>query len=82
MTKIAYFDCPAGIAGDMCLGALCDAGVPLVYLKQGLDTLGIAGEFDLRAEEVYKHGQRATKVHVDLTSDAITIITIIITITI
>jgi len=32
MKKLAYLECPTGIAGDMCLGALVDAGVPIEYL--------------------------------------------------
>lgn len=66
MTRIAYLDCPTGISGDMCLGALVDAGVPLDYLTQQLHRLGIGHEFVLRAEEVKQNGQRATKLHVDL----------------
>lgn len=50
----------------MCLGALVDAGVPLSYLSQQLDQLGIAAEFTLRAESVTRQGQAGTKVWVDL----------------
>lgn len=50
----------------MCLGALVDVGVPLAYLREKLNQLGIADEFDLRAEEVHRNGQRSLKVHVDL----------------
>ncbi|NEQ99289.1 MAG: nickel pincer cofactor biosynthesis protein LarC [Cyanothece sp. SIO2G6] len=67
MATIAYFDCPTGIAGDMCLGALIDAGVPLAYLTDQLGRLGISDEYTLRAETVHRNGQRATKLHVDLT---------------
>ncbi|XHX78350.1 MAG: nickel pincer cofactor biosynthesis protein LarC [Stenomitos frigidus ULC029] len=70
MTKIAYLDCPTGIAGDMCLGALVDAGVPLDYLLAMLSRLGIETEYHLWAEDVQRNGQRATKVHVDLSLDA------------
>lgn len=66
MTNVAYLDCPTGIAGDMCLGAIVDAGVPLTYLIEMLDKLGISNEYQLRAEEVHHNGQRATKIHVDL----------------
>lgn len=66
MTKVAYFDCPTGIAGDMCLGAMIDAGVPLDHLIQQLSALGIADEYTLRAESVQRNGQRATKLHVNL----------------
>lgn len=66
--KIAYLECQTGIAGDMCLGALVDAGVPIEYLNTQLACLGIAGEYHLWANKVLHHGQIATKVHVDLTA--------------
>ena len=64
--KIAYWDCPTGIAGDMCLGALVHAGVPLDYLQKQLAQLGIDPEYQLWAEQVQRNGQSATKIHVDL----------------
>ncbi|MEP0872724.1 nickel pincer cofactor biosynthesis protein LarC [Trichocoleus desertorum AS-A10] len=66
MSKLAYLECPTGIAGDMCLGALIHAGVPLEYLIEQLNRLGISDEYRLRAELVQRNGQQATKVHVDL----------------
>lgn len=66
MTKLAYLECPTGIAGDMCLGAIADLGVPLDYLVAKLNALGIAQEYQLRAQSVHRSGQRATKVYVDL----------------
>lgn len=65
-SKVAYLQCPTGIAGDMCLGALVDAGVPLKYLIEKLHLLGISEEFKLWEEKIHRHGQLATKVHVDL----------------
>jgi hypothetical protein len=50
----------------MCLGALIHAGVPLEYLVEQLNRLGISDEFRLRVESVQRNGQQATKVHVDL----------------
>ena len=69
MTKLAYLECPTGIAGDMCLGALVDVGVPLEYLVEKLKALGIEQEYQLRAESVHRNGQLATKVHVNLSDD-------------
>ncbi|MGJ5672961.1 MAG: nickel pincer cofactor biosynthesis protein LarC [Nostochopsis sp.] len=69
MTKLAYLQCPSGISGDMCLGALVSLGVPLEYLIDKLNHLGIVQEYKLWAELVQRHGQQATKVHVDLLSD-------------
>ena len=69
MTKLAYLECPTGIAGDMCLGALVDVGVPLDYLVEKLKALGIEQEYQLRAESVHRNGQLATKVHVNLSDD-------------
>lgn len=69
MPTLAYLECPTGIAGDMCLGALVHAGVPLAYLTEQLHRLGIANEYQLRTEKVLRNGIQATKVHVDLTAD-------------
>ncbi|MEG4809275.1 nickel pincer cofactor biosynthesis protein LarC [Microcoleus sp. F8-D3] len=69
MNKIAYFDCPTGIAGDMCIGALVHAGVPLEYLIEKLNLLGISTEYQLRAELVHRNTQQATKFYVDLSGD-------------
>lgn len=66
MSKIAYLQCPTGISGDMCLGALVSLGVPLEYLVEKLNGLGIEHEYQLRAELVHRQTQQATKIHVDL----------------
>ncbi len=61
--KIAYFDCPSGISGDMNLGALADCGVELAAMQAGIDSLGYPG-VKLVAEEVHRKGFRGLKVHV------------------
>ena len=66
MVKIGYLECPTGIAGDMCLGALVDCGLPWQYLVDSLQSLGIKQEYQLRTETVIRNGQSATKVYVDL----------------
>ncbi|KAM3092824.1 nickel pincer cofactor biosynthesis protein LarC [Phormidesmis sp. 146-12] len=66
MSKVAYLECPTGIAGDMCLGALVSVGVPLDYLTTKLDGLGIAEEYRLKAAFVQRNGQQATKIEVEL----------------
>lgn len=53
----------------MCLGALVSLGVPVEYLIEKLNGLGIEQEYQLRAELVQRNGQQATKVHVDLVHD-------------
>ncbi|PQO30889.1 nickel pincer cofactor biosynthesis protein LarC [Blastopirellula marina] len=62
--KIAYLDCPSGIAGDMTLAAMIDAGVPLELLQQGIASLGLPG-VRLAVEEVKRHGFRALHLTVE-----------------
>ncbi|WP_414562060.1 MULTISPECIES: nickel pincer cofactor biosynthesis protein LarC [unclassified Anabaena] len=69
MIKVAYLQCPTGISGDMCLGALVSLGVPVEYLSEKLNQLGITHEYNLSAELVQHNGQQAMKVHVDLVHD-------------
>jgi uncharacterized protein (TIGR00299 family) protein len=58
----------AGISGDMILGALLDAGLPLESLQGVLDGLGLA-EAELRCQRVLKGGFGATKVDVCVADD-------------
>jgi uncharacterized protein (TIGR00299 family) protein len=58
--RILYFDCFNGASGDMILGALLDAGLPLDALRQALGSLAIE-DFDVSAERVLRAGISATK---------------------
>ncbi len=64
--KIAYFDCFAGISGDMLLGVLLDLGLDLAALERELRKLPLAG-YRLEAARVNKRGIQATKFNVILT---------------
>lgn len=68
--KILYFDCFAGISGDMTVGALIDLGVPLQFLQEELARLPIADvDYALSVEETGRRGIRATKFTVRVTAD-------------
>jgi uncharacterized protein (TIGR00299 family) protein len=60
VSRVLYFDCFSGISGDMTLGALIDAGLPLTDLRQALGSLAL-GAVELRAEKVLRTGVSATK---------------------
>lgn len=60
--RIAYLDCFAGISGDMFLGALIDAGVPLAVLEEATAALHLGAS--LKTETVDRSGISCTKVHV------------------
>jgi pyridinium-3,5-bisthiocarboxylic acid mononucleotide nickel chelatase len=61
--KILYFDCFAGAAGDMILGALLDAGLPFDELKRALGSLAVEG-WDISVDRVVKTGLTAAKFRV------------------
>lgn len=62
--KYAYCDCFSGISGDMFLGALVDAGVPVDVLREQLGRLNLPEAVDIRAEETRKGALRACLVDV------------------
>ena len=64
--KTLHFDLCGGASGDMLTAGLLDAGVPAEYLRQQLQRLPMADEFDLRIEERNVGGFRGTTVHVDI----------------
>ena len=63
--RIAYFDCFAGISGNMVLGALLDAGLELETLEDTLDGLGLEG-YRIVAREVWRNGLKGTHVEVQI----------------
>jgi pyridinium-3,5-bisthiocarboxylic acid mononucleotide nickel chelatase len=65
MTRIAYFDMPAGISGDMTLAAFVHAGLTLEDLAYGLAPLGLSG-YTLRTEPASQHALGGTRVIVEV----------------
>jgi uncharacterized protein (TIGR00299 family) protein len=63
MSRLLYLDCFSGIAGDMVLGAMLDAGLPLAELKGALGSLAMSG-YEVTAERVLRAGVSATKFRV------------------
>lgn len=57
--KIAHFDAFSGIAGDMTVGALIDAGAPAQAIFDALDSLGTGARFT--AEKVKLKGITSTR---------------------
>ncbi|MBV9574038.1 MAG: nickel pincer cofactor biosynthesis protein LarC, partial [Acidobacteriales bacterium] len=60
--RTAYLDCFSGISGDMFLGALLDAGVPMAVFEQTVRALDIGAE--LKTYRVQRGGIAAAKVDV------------------
>lgn len=60
--RIGYLDCFAGISGDMFLGALLDAGVPLGVMQEATRALKLGAS--LKMEKVDRSGISSVKVHV------------------
>ncbi len=66
--KILYFDCFAGIAGDMIIGALLDAGLDLEELRAALATLDVPG-YTLSAEKTSRNSITGTKFNVNVSEE-------------
>jgi uncharacterized protein (TIGR00299 family) protein len=60
VSRVLYFDCFSGISGDMALGALLDAGLPLDDLKAALGSLAL-GDAHVHTTKVLRAGLSATK---------------------
>jgi hypothetical protein len=60
--RIGYLDCFSGISGDMFLGALVDAGVPISLLESTTAALNIGARLESR--KVVRGGITGTKVDV------------------
>src|ERR1700689_3020859 len=60
--RIGYLQCFSGISGDMLLGALVDAGVPLALLEE--TAAGLNGGARLELRKVMRGGLTASKVDV------------------
>lgn len=60
---IGWLDCGAGASGDMFLGALVDAGVPVEHLQSVVDSLPVE-RVPLGAERTSRHAIAATRVRV------------------
>jgi uncharacterized protein (TIGR00299 family) protein len=61
--RTAYFDCIAGISGDMALGALIDAGADFAEVRGHLEKLPLE-PFEIEVSEVEEQGIRALRVGV------------------
>ncbi|WP_027183481.1 nickel pincer cofactor biosynthesis protein LarC [Desulfovibrio inopinatus] len=64
--NILYYDCFAGISGDMNLAAMIDLGVDPDFLRSELSKLGLDHEFELNVSRDSRHGIYGTRVDVIL----------------
>jgi uncharacterized protein (TIGR00299 family) protein len=64
---IGWLDAQAGASGDMFLGALTDAGVPLNIMQAAIDQLGLG--ITLKQSETSRGGIGGTKIDVEFVDD-------------
>jgi uncharacterized protein (TIGR00299 family) protein len=68
MSRVAWFNCFSGIAGDMALGALLDAGADVAEVERWCRQLPVGG-WALRSERVLRAGLAATRAVVEIEPD-------------
>ena len=56
--SLVVIDCPTGLAGNMLLAALLDAGVPEAVIHAPLAALGLEGRYRIEREERQSGGLR------------------------
>jgi len=69
VSRVAYLDCIGGIAGDMLLAALVDAGAPRSRLDEVAATLGLR-DVEIELSRVERHGVGALHADVRVQDDA------------
>ena len=65
---VAYFDCFAGISGNMVLGAFINLGLDIEEFKEAMSLLPIEG-YIIEHQEVKKQGIAATHVDIQVTQE-------------
>jgi len=68
VSRTAWFGCSSGVAGDMLLGALLDAGADLAEVRAVVERLGVTG-WAIDAEPVLRGGIAATRAVVHAPED-------------
>jgi uncharacterized protein (TIGR00299 family) protein len=67
--RVAWIDASSGASGDMLLGALVGAGVPVGVMLEAVDKVA-PGQVGLEVSEVRRAGFTATRCHVELADTA------------
>ena len=67
--KILFYDCFAGLSGDMNLAAMLGLGVSPDFLRAELTKLGLDDEFRLDIGKDARNGIHGLRVDVRLTAD-------------
>lgn len=63
--RVAYFNCFAGVSGDMIVGSLLDLGLTIDKLKSELEKIAV-GDYEIKVRRVTKQHIGATKFDVDV----------------
>jgi uncharacterized protein (TIGR00299 family) protein len=63
--RAVYFDCFAGVSGDMIIGAQLDLGVDLESLKEQLSSFDLGG-YEIKSSRIERSGIAATRFDVEV----------------